>query len=85
MRHAGRVMSRAAILDHVWHYDFGGQDNVLDVYISYLRRKIDKGHAEKLIHTVRGTGYRIGPDVSEMTVPAETAPRGPAGKVDARV
>lgn len=62
MRHAGRVVPRAMILDHVWHYDFAGNDNVLDVYISYLRRKIDKGHAHPLIHTAHGTGFRMGDD-----------------------
>lgn len=60
MRHAGETMSRGAILDHVWQYDFDGNDNVLDVYISYLRRKVDKGSGEPLIHTVRGTGYVLG-------------------------
>jgi len=60
MRNAGRVLSRAAILDHVWQYDFEGNDNVLDVYISYLRSKIDRGHPSPLIHTARGIGFRIG-------------------------
>lgn len=60
MRNAGRVLTRAMILDHVWQYDFDGHDNVLDVYISYLRNKIDRGHATPLIHTVRGTGYCLG-------------------------
>ena len=59
MRHAGKTIPRSVILDHVWQYDFGGQDNVLDVYIGYLRNKIDKGH-EPLIHTSRGVGYRLG-------------------------
>lgn len=58
MRSAGSTLTRAAILDHVWQYDFGGADNVLDVYIGYLRQKIDKGHTP-LIHTVRGVGYRM--------------------------
>lgn len=62
MRHPGRVLSRNAILDHVWQYDFAGNDNVLEVYISYLRRKIDKPFATPLIHTMRGAGYRIGGD-----------------------
>ena len=62
MRHPGRVLARSAILDHVWQYDFAGQDNVLEVYISYLRRKIDKPFDSPLIHTVRGAGYRIGGD-----------------------
>ena len=59
MRNAGKTMPRAIILDHVWSYDFAGQDNVLDVYIGYLRAKIDRGCAP-LIHTSRGVGYRLG-------------------------
>lgn len=59
MRNAGRVMTRSMILDHVWQYDFDGNDNVLDVYISYLRRKIDKGYAQPLIHTLRGVGFKM--------------------------
>jgi DNA-binding response OmpR family regulator len=59
MRHAGQTMPRSVILDHVWQYDFGGQDNVLDCYIGYLRQKIDRGR-DPLIHTSRGVGYRIG-------------------------
>jgi DNA-binding response OmpR family regulator len=60
MRHAGRTLTRSQILEHVWQYDFGGSDNVLDCYISYLRQKFDKGNAVKLIHTVRGVGFRLG-------------------------
>jgi DNA-binding response OmpR family regulator len=60
MRHAGQVLTRSMILDHVWQYDFEGNDNVLEVYISYLRRKIDKGQPKPLIHTVRGAGYSLG-------------------------
>ena len=59
MRNTGRVLTRSMILDHVWQYDFEGNDNVLDVYISYLRRKIDKGHARPLIHTLRGVGFKM--------------------------
>ena len=59
MRNVGRVLTRSMILEHVWQYDFDGNDNVLDVYISYLRSKIDRGHAQPLIHTVRGSGYRL--------------------------
>lgn len=59
MKNAGRVLTRSTLLEKVWDYDFAGQDNVLDVYISYLRSKIDKGQARKLIHTVRGVGYRL--------------------------
>jgi two-component system OmpR family response regulator len=53
---AGRVLTRSQILDHVWHYDFGGDASVLETYISYLRRKIDRVHPP-LVHTVRGVGY----------------------------
>jgi DNA-binding response OmpR family regulator len=59
MRYSGQVLTRSALLDHVWQYDFGGHDNVLDVYIRYLRNKIDRSHEHGLIQTVRGVGYRI--------------------------
>jgi DNA-binding response OmpR family regulator len=62
MRNAGRVLTRSMLLEHLWQYDFGGSDNVLDVYISYLRRKIDRGHPLALIHTVRGVGYVVSAD-----------------------
>ena len=57
MRNAGIVLSRDKLEQHVWDYDFSGGSNVIDVYIRYLRRKIDDGQASKLIHTVRGQGY----------------------------
>ena len=60
MRNKGRVLTRAKILQQVWQYDFGGNANVLDVYIGYLRRKIDRGFSPRLIHTVRGVGFRLG-------------------------
>jgi two-component system OmpR family response regulator len=53
---AGRVLSKARILDHVWNYDFGGNDNVVETYVSYLRRKVDR-RGPPLIHTIRGVGY----------------------------
>ena len=56
LMNAGRVLSRSQILDHVWKYDFGGDASVLETYISYLRRKVDKAEPS-LIHTVRGVGY----------------------------
>lgn len=59
MRNAGRVLTRAMIVDHVWQYDFDGNDNVLDVYISYLRKKIDRNTDTPLIQTIRGVGYRV--------------------------
>jgi two-component system, OmpR family, response regulator len=56
MRNPRRVLSKPQILDRVWNYDFGGQSNVVELYISYLRKKIDAGR-EPMIHTVRGAGY----------------------------
>ena len=60
MRNPKRVLSKAQILDRVWHYDFGGQANVVELYISYLRKKIDAGR-EPMIHTMRGAGYVLNP------------------------
>ena len=59
MRNAGRVLTRPMIAEHVWDLDFDTFTNVIDVYISYLRNKIDRGHARELIHTVRGSGYTL--------------------------
>jgi two-component system OmpR family response regulator len=56
----GRALSRSQILDHVWHYDFGGDSGVVETYIGYLRRKVDAGEP-KLIHTIRGIGYSLRP------------------------
>ncbi len=58
LANAGRVLSKAQILDHVWNYDFGGDSNVVETYISYLRKKIDTT-GEPLIQTVRGFGYSL--------------------------
>jgi len=55
---AGRVLSKAQILDHVWRYDFGGNENIVEAYISYLRKKVDL-FDPRLIHTVRGVGYSL--------------------------
>jgi two-component system, OmpR family, response regulator len=60
MRNPRRVLSKAQILDRVWNYDFGGQAHVVELYISYLRKKIDAGRTP-LIHTVRGVGYVLKP------------------------
>ncbi len=62
MRNAGRVLTRPMIAEHVWNQDFDTYTNVIDVYMSYLRNKIDKGRARKLIHTVRGSGYVLKAD-----------------------
>jgi len=56
MQNPGRVLSKAQILDHVWHYDFGGEANVVESYVSYLRRKVDTTEP-RLLHTLRGVGY----------------------------
>ncbi len=60
MENARRVVSKPQILDQVWHYDFGGQANIVELYISYLRKKIDAGRSP-MIHTVRGVGYVLRP------------------------
>lgn len=57
MQNEGIVLSREKLEQHIWNYDFTGGSNVIDVYIRYLRRKIDDGFEPKLIHTIRGTGY----------------------------
>ena len=57
MRNANIVLTRDRLEQHVWNYDFTGASNVIDVYIRHLRKKIDDGHEQKLIHTVRGHGY----------------------------
>ncbi|MGV6871217.1 response regulator transcription factor [Pseudochelatococcus sp. B33] len=59
MRNAGQVVTRTMLLENVWDYHFDPQTNVIDVHVSRLRSKIDKGHATPLIHTVRGAGYMI--------------------------
>ena len=65
MRNAGRRVTRSMIIEHVWNLTFDTTTNVVDVYINYLRRKVDDGHRVKLIHTARGVGY-------ELSAPAES-------------
>ena len=60
MRHAGQPVTRTAIVEHVWKLNFDTMTNVVDVYINYLRRKVDSGYEHALIRTVRGVGYQIG-------------------------
>jgi len=62
MRHPGQVVTRTMLLENVWDYNFDPQTNVIDVHISRLRQKIDKGHERPLLHTVRGAGYRLSPE-----------------------
>ena len=57
MRNQGRVLTRTMIAEHVWDYNFDTFTNVIDVYINHLRKKIDKTHPKKLVHTLRGVGY----------------------------
>jgi two-component system response regulator TrcR len=60
MRNPRRALSREEILEHVWNYSFGGRTSIVDLYISYLRKKVDAGR-EPMIHTVRGVGYQLRP------------------------
>ncbi len=66
LRSPGRLLTRQAIAEHVWSYDSDHESNVIDVYIRNLRRKIDDWHAVKLIHTVRGAGYRLAEDADAL-------------------
>jgi DNA-binding response OmpR family regulator len=59
MRNAGRTVTRTMIVEHVWNLGFEGLTNIVDVYINYLRTKIDQGFGKSLIHTARGVGYSI--------------------------
>jgi DNA-binding response OmpR family regulator len=65
VKHEGKVLPREQILSDVWGYDFAGESNLVDVYIRYLRLKIDKKYKKKLIHTVRGIGYKFEVDIQK--------------------
>ena len=67
MRHAGQVVTRTMLLEHVWDYHFDPQTNVIDVHVSRLRAKLDKDFDTALIHTIRGAGYILRPDDSSRT------------------
>lgn len=67
MMNEGRVLERESIRTHVWSWDYDGESNVVDVYIRFLRKKIDDGFEKKLIHTVRGAGYMIKDDEASPT------------------
>jgi len=69
MRNAGRDLSRAMIAEQVWGLDFDYGTNVVDVYINYLRNKIDRGQQRKLIQTVRGVGYRLSDETTAGGLP----------------
>jgi two-component system response regulator MprA len=63
MRHPRQVLTREQIYDDVWGYDFGGESNIIEVYVRYLRQKLESGEEDRLIHTVRGMGYVLrGPE-----------------------
>ena len=76
MRNPKRVLSKAQILDQVWNYDFGGQANVVELYISYLRKKIDAGRSP-MIHTMRGAGYVLKPGAHNDPAPGPAGGRAP--------
>jgi two-component system response regulator MprA len=57
MRHPRQVLTRELIYDDVWGYDFGGESNIIEVYVRYLRQKLEEADEHRLIHTVRGMGY----------------------------
>lgn len=65
LRHPNQVLSRTQILEHVWDFDFFSDTNVVDVYIGYLRRKLDRETGRPLIHTVRGVGFRLSEDARD--------------------
>ncbi len=71
MPNAGRRVTRAMIVEHVWNLAFDTSTNVVDVYVNYLRRKVDDGHGNRLIHTVRGVGY----EMSNRSSPHDEAAR----------
>ncbi len=66
MRNAGRRITRSMIIEHVWNISFDTCTNVVDVYINYLRKKVDQGAPHPLIHTVRGIGYELSDKAGEI-------------------
>ncbi|MBW4513364.1 MAG: response regulator transcription factor [Scytonematopsis contorta HA4267-MV1] len=65
MRHPRQVLTRTQIIEHTWNFDFYENSNVIDVYVGYLRRKIDQGFDKPLLKTVRGVGYRLSADITD--------------------
>ena len=70
MRNAGRRVTRSMIVENVWNLGFDATTNVVDVYINYLRKKVDAGHDRKLIRTIRGVGYQVGGSQEESLAQA---------------
>lgn len=66
MRHPGQVLTRTQIAEHVWNFDFYSNLKVVDIYIGYLRRKVDRGFAQPLLHTLRGVGYRLSIEAEDV-------------------
>jgi DNA-binding response OmpR family regulator len=59
MRHPNQVLTRDQIYNRIWGYDFGGESNIIEVYIRYLRSKLEEGNEARLLHTIRGVGYAL--------------------------
>src|SRR5579864_8062275 len=76
MRNAGRRITRAMIIEHVWNLSFDTCTNVVDVYVNYLRRKVDDGYGKHLIHTIRGVGYELSVRSNGELAPGTSAQRG---------
>jgi two-component system OmpR family response regulator len=74
MRHAGQPVTRSAIVEQVWKLNFDTMTNVVDVYINYLRRKVDTGYERPLIRTIRGVGYQIGGNGAARSASASGRP-----------
>jgi len=77
MRNAGDVVSKAEILDNVWDFAYEGSDNIVEVYVGYLRCKIDTPFDVSTLHTVRGLGYRLDPD--QWSQPGTASPSSVVG------
>ena len=69
MRHAGEVLSRSRLIEHVWDFAYDGDSNVVDVYVRYLREKIDRPFGRRSIETVRGLGYRMRAERTDRVEP----------------
>jgi len=76
MRNAGRRITRAMIIEHAWNLSFDTCTNVVDVYVNYLRRKVDDGYGKHLIHTIRGVGYELSVRSNGELAPGTSAQRG---------
>jgi len=89
MRNAGRIVTRTMVVEHVWNLGYEGLTNIVDVYINYLRAKVDKGYSTQLIRTERGAGYSIRPQPSEdgqnPASPGRTRQRKPPTESEAGV